>query len=246
MIQSLVYELQSLHDPVRVEILQKFFQTGPGQYGEGDQFLGLKVPPMRKIAKKYYKDMSLEAITSLLESPIHEYRFVALIILTYQFQMRQDKRQKTWDVDFRKPQLELIDLYCSHTHYINNRDLVDVSAPQTLGAFLLDEADRSILYDFAASDLLWERRIAMIASFAFIKQDQFDDALALAKALLYDHHDLMHKAVGWMLREIGKRSLAVEEDFLMEWYQEIPRTMLRYAIEKFPEARRQQYLKGEV
>lgn len=167
-------------------------------------------------------------------------------MLVYQFQSLHTQRKKTGEQSVRTQQSDLIDLYCAHTTYINNRDLVDVTAPQTLGTFLIDETDRSILYRFAKSKLLRERRIAMVATQALIKQDQFKDTFALAEILLQDFHDLMHKAVGRMLREVGKRNLSALEDFLVLHYKSMPRTMLRYAIEKIPENKRLQYLHGKM
>lgn len=209
--------------------LQRFFKTGPGQYGEGDVFLGIKVPPLRALAKQHV-DVGLDTIVALLNSRYHEERFFALLLLMQLYQRAEDKEQAA-----------AYDLYLANTHRINNWDLVDVSAPRIVGRHLQDRP-RKILYQLARSPLLWERRIAIIATAWFIRVDDFDDTLKIAGILLQDEHDLMHKAVGWMLREVGKRDLAAEEDFLLEHYRDMPRTMLRYAIERFPEAKRKSYL----
>jgi 3-methyladenine DNA glycosylase AlkD len=222
--------LQSLASKETAKTLQWFFKTGPGEYGEGDVFIGIKVPPLRKVAAEF-QDEPLKNIKLLLRSKIHEERVVALMILSRQFQAGDDKRQE-----------RIYKLYLAHTRCVNNWDLVDGSAPYIVGSFLF-ERDRTPLYQLAKSPLLWERRIAMLATFYFIRRNDFADALKIATILLNDHHDLIHKAVGWMLREIGNRDLAVEESFLKRHYRDMPRTMLRYAIEKFPEAKRQKYMR---
>jgi 3-methyladenine DNA glycosylase AlkD len=229
-LDKLQQQLQQLADPKQQAILQRFFKTAPGEYGEGDIFLGIKVPILRKIAK-HYKGLSLTDIQSLLQNPIHEYRFIALVILSYQYTQADSHRRQ-----------EIIYFYLNHTRYINNWDLVDISAPQLLGDYLLTRS-REILYQLASSEQWWERRIAILATFRLIKYHDFADTLQLATILLHDSHDLIHKAVGWMLREVGKRNLAVEKTFLQQHYQQMPRTMLRYAIEKFPNETRQCYLK---
>lgn len=226
MLKELKKEIQELGSPERAEHSQRFFKTGPGEYGEGDVFLGLTVPEQRKIAGKY--NLSFEEIQELLDSEIHEHRLIGLFILT---------RNKNKEGAFR--------FYLKNTKRINNWDLVDCSAHKIVGAFLLDK-DRKILYDLARSDNLWEKRISIISTFAFIDKHEFDDSLAIAEILLNDSHDLIHKAVGWVLREIGKKDLAVEEKFLKKHYKNMPRTMLRYAIERFEEKKRQKYLKGEM
>lgn len=229
-LDKLQQQLQQLADPKQQAILQRFFKTAPGEYGEGDIFLGIKVPILRKTAK-HYKGLSLTHIQSLLQNPIHEYRFIALVILIYQY-TQADPPDKQEQVYF----------YLNHTRYINNWDLVDISAPQLLGDYLLTHS-REVLYQLASSEQWWERRIAILATFRLIKHHDFVDSLQLATILLHDPHDLIHKAVGWMLREIGKRNLAVEKTFLQQHYQQMPRTMLRYALEKFPNETRQFYLK---
>jgi len=223
-------ELQSLADKKQAEILQRFFKTGKGQYGEGDKFLGIKVPIQRNIAKKY-KQLNLDDIRKLLRSKIHEHRLVALLVLIHQFD--------SGDEDIKK---DIYELYLDNTKNINNWDLVDLSAPNIVGKFLLNK-DRRLLYRLAKSKNLWERRIAILATFEFIKNKESEDTFAIAEILLNDSHDLLHKAVGWMLREVGKRiSLEKEEEFLQTHYKKMPRTMLRYAIERFDEAKRKKYL----
>ncbi len=226
-------ELRALASPEIAANLQRFFKTGPGQYGEGDVFLGVKVPPLRALAKQH-RDAGLATVTALLASPYHEERMLALLLLL-QFYQRTDEagRQAAFD------------LYLAHTHRINNWDLVDVSAPRIVGRHLQD-GPRKVLYLLARSPLLWERRIAILATAWFIRLDDYADTLKIAEMLLSDEHDLMHKAVGWMLREVGKRDLAAEEGFLRHHYRTMPRTMLRYAIERFPEPKRRNYLHGKV
>jgi len=227
-------ELQSLADKKQAEILQRFFKTGKGQYGEGDKFLGIKVPIQRNIAKKY-KQLNLDDIRKLLRSKIHEHRLVALLVLIHQFD--------SGDEDIKK---DIYELYLDNTKNINNWDLVDLSAPNIVGKFLLNK-DRRLLYHLAKSKNLWERRIAVLATFEFIKHKEGEDTFAIAEILLNDSHDLLHKAVGWMLREVGKRiSLEKEEEFLQTHYKEMPRTMLRYAIERFDEEKRKKYLDGKI
>ncbi len=224
-------ELRALASPETAANLQRFFKTGPGQYGEGDIFLGIKVPPLRALAKQH-RDVDLVTVTRLLESRYHEERLFALLLLMQLYQAGDEAaRQSAYD------------LYLGHTHRINNWDLVDLSAPRIVGCHLQDRP-RKILYQLARSPLLWERRIAILATAWFIRLDDFADTLHIAEILLQDKHDLMHKAVGWMLREVGKRDLAAEEGFLKEHHRTMPRTMLRYAIERFPENRRRQYLDG--
>lgn len=226
-------QLKSLADPKQAANLQRFFKTGPGQYGEGDRFLGIKVPVLRQLAKQHL-DLRLNEAAKLLTTHIHEQRLVALLILTYQFKKAEGVRQEA-----------IYRFYMDHTQWINNWDLVDLSAPKIVGAYLIKE-DRQPLYHLARSKVLWERRIAIISTMYFIHQGHFEDALNIAALLLHDPHDLIHKAVGWMLREVGKRDQGVLETFLSDKYQGMPRTMLRYAIERLPEGRRQDYLKGRI
>lgn len=212
----------------------RFFKTGPGEYGEGDRFLGIRVPVLRRLAKKY-EELDLADCRTLLRSPYHEARLLALLILVRAYDRSKDEAKR--DAIYR--------LYLDHTAYINNWDLVDTSAEHIVGRHLVDR-DRSVLYDLARSSSVWERRIAILSTFHYIKAGAFEDTLRLADMLLADSHDLIHKVVGWMLREVGKRDQDVLEAFLRPRYRRMPRTMLRYAIEKFPEELRQKYLRGEI
>lgn len=212
---------------------QWFFKTGPGEYGEGDQFIGVRAPDLRRLARELKATPTDDAL-QLLQSPIHEDRVLALLLLVQAFSKGDPATKKGIYND-----------YLANTQFINNWDLVDLTAPHIVGAYLMDKS-RKPLYRLVKSSSLWERRIAMIATFYFTRQRDFADALQLAELLLPDKHDLIHKAVGWMLREIGNRDLAAEEAFLQVHYKSMPRTMLRYAIEKFPEAKRQAYLKGTI
>jgi len=212
-------------------ILQRFFKTGPGEYGEGDVFHGIKVPVLRTISKQF-QHLSLQDIQAMLKSIYHEERLVALFILVLKF--------KKADVTERE---RIFNFYMKNSKRINNWDLVDLSADKIVGAYLFDK-DIALLTELSGSDNLWERRISIIATFYFIRAGVFEPTLRIASKLLRDKHDLIHKAVGWMLREIGKRDLETEEEFLLLHYKTMPRTMLRYAIERFPEAKRQAYLKG--
>ena len=223
--------LKSLGDAEKAAHALRFFKTGPGQYGEGDLFLGIRMPVIRQLAKELI-DTPLDDAAELLQSPIHEARMLALIIMVY-----QAKRG-----DASSP---LYRAYLANTAKINNWGLVDVTAEHLVGAHLF-ERSRKPLYKLAKSKSLWERRIAIISTFYFIRRNDFDDTLQIAEILLNDTEDLMHKAVGWMLREVGNRDLATEEAFLLPRYQQMPRTMLRYAIERFPEPLRLAYLKGNI
>lgn len=233
MLEQLKKELQDKKNPEKAKIYQRFFKTGKGEYGEGDTFLGLTMGEQRELVKKY-KNISLNEIQELLNTKIHEFRMVGLLILVYQYQKADEKQKK-----------KIVDLYLKNYNNINNWDLVDLSAHKILGHFLLDK-NTQILYEFAKSDHLWKKRISIIATAAFINLNQFDETLAISEILLNDKHDLIHKAVGWMLREVGKRDQSIEEEFLRKHYKKMPRTMLRYAIEKFEEKKRQRYLKGEI
>jgi len=228
-LENIKDDLQQLADLEKARVLSRFFKTGKGEYGEGDIFLGIRVPEQRKIAKKY-SGLALDDISQLLESNIHEYRLTSLFILILKYNIEDSIGKQ-----------EIVDFYVKNTTNVNNWDLVDSSAPHISGDFLLDK-DRSILYGFARSDNLWERRISILSTFAFIKTNTFEDALKISEILLFDEHDLIHKAVGWMLREVGKRDLTIEEEFLQKHYLEMPRTMLRYAIEKFDDDKRKFYL----
>jgi 3-methyladenine DNA glycosylase AlkD len=212
---------------------QRFFKTGKGEYGEGDRFLGIRVPVLRKLAKQH-KDMSLEDASRLLTSAFHEERLLSLLILVSLFvRGTETKKHAVYKV------------YMDNTRFINNWDLVDSSAEHIVGAYLLT-CKRNPIYRLANSKNLWERRISIMATFHFIRRNEFDDTLNLSETLKKDPEDLIHKAVGWMLREIGKRNIASEEKFLKKHYRDMPRTMLRYAIEKFPEDKRQAYLRGNI
>lgn len=226
-------QLHALASPETAAILQRFFKTGPGEYGAGDRFLGIKVPLLRALARQH-QGVDIRVIELLLAAEFHEERVFALLLLM-QFYRAGDQDEKA----------AAFELYLGNTRYINNWDLVDISAPHIVGHYLTDKP-RERLYQLAASDALWERRIAIIATFHFIRLHQFDDTLRLAATLCDDRHDLMHKAVGWMLREVGKRDQATEESFLLPRYRTLPRTLLRYAIERFPEPLRQAYLRGEL
>jgi len=225
--------LRSLANPNIAEPSKRYFKTGQGEYGEGDRFLGIRVPDIRAQVKKC-EAVSLENIQVLLMSAFHEERLLALLLLVRKFAKGDEKEQAA-----------IYNLYLNNIHRINNWDLVDSSASHIVGSYL-ESRDKQILYELVKSTNIWERRIAVIATFQFIRNNQFDDALKLAKPLLYDKEDLMHKAVGWMLREIGKRDVAAEEAYLQTHYKKMPRTMLRYAIERFPEQVRKRYLAGEV
>jgi len=215
------------------KVLQWFFKTGPGEYGEGDVFIGVRVPTLRKLVREFAAaDESV--VQELLASPTHEERLLALLILVDQFEKGADKDRA-----------RIHRFYLEHTDRINNWDLVDSSAPGIVGAWLLNRS-RTGLDRLARSPSLWERRIAIVATYAFIRRGQFDDTLRVVDRLLGDRHDLIHKAAGWMLREVGKRDTAVLEQFLAPHYRTMPRTMLRYAIERFPADRRQAYLRGTV
>ena len=231
--QEIRDRLRKLANKEKAVTLQGFFRTGPGEYGEGDIFLGITVPKLRKLVKEY-DGIPITETAKLLKSRIHEERLLALLMLVHAFSKGDAAAQQ-----------KIYKLYRQNTRYVNNWDLVDLSAPNIVGIYLLDKS-RKRLYEFAKSRELWKRRISIMATFSFIKQNEFDDALIISKMLLADDHDLVHKAVGWMLREIGKRSLSAEEKFLKQHYKKMPRTMLRYAIERFPEAKRRRYLNGSI
>jgi len=231
MLYKLKKELDNLADKKQATNLQRFFKTGKGEYGEGDVFLGVKVPVLRSVAKRY-KYLSLNDLQQLLDSKIHEHRMISLFILISQYAKADDEKKK-----------QIYDFYLKNTKNINNWDLVDLSAPNIVGDYLLGK-DRSVLYKLAKSKLLWDRRIAILATFAFIRNKESKDSLAIAELLLKDEHDLMHKATGWMLRELGKRvSREKEEEFLKKHCKTMPRTMLRYSIEKFDEKKREEYMR---
>ncbi len=217
----------------RAEMSQRYFKTGPGQYGEGDIFLGLNASELKALTVEH-QALAADDVLLLLKSPVHEERMLALLILVRAYSKGDETTKK-----------RIYETYLANTRFINNWDLVDASAHYIVGRYLIDKS-RKPLYALARSSSLWERRIAIISTFWFIRQNQFADTLKISKLLLSDKEDLIHKAVGWMLREVGKRDLPAEEDFLREHYKTMPRTMLRYAIEKFPESHRRMYLKGEI
>jgi 3-methyladenine DNA glycosylase AlkD len=223
--------LERLANKKRAKFLQKFFRTGAGQYGEGDIFLGVRVPVLRRLAREY-EVLSTRETLALLRSPIHEARLLSLFLFLRSFTKADEAGRR-----------RIYDVYLKNAKYINSWDLVDVSAPSIVGAFLIDKS-KTPLYALAKSSNLWERRISIMATAYFIRRHRFSEALKVAKLLVSDKHDLVHKAVGWMLREIGKRDREVEEKFLRSHYKSMPRTMLRYAIEHFPKAQRVKYLKA--
>ena len=218
--KTITSELQALSNAEKREIFPRFFKTGKGEYGEGDRFLGVTVPNIRAIAK-LHKDISIEEIRDLIQSEWHEVRLCALIIMV--------EKSKKKDEALRK---ELFNLYLSQTERINNWDLVDLSCRFIIGEYLLDKS-RDILYQLAQSPLLWDNRIAIVSTYAFIRKGQLEDTYALGDLMMYHPHDLMHKAIGWMLREAGKRDPERLYDYVMSHRADMPRTMLRYAIEKF-------------
>ncbi len=232
-LSELCTEILKQRNPQQAAILQKFFKTGKGEYGEGDIFYGIKVPVQRKIAKRF-KDLSLSEIRTLLSSKIHEERLIASLILVEKFSKADEEERK-----------KLFYFYMKYRKWINNWDIVDLTAPKIVGRYLLN-SEKKVLYSLAKSKNLWERRIAVISTFEFIRNNQFEDVLKISELLLNDKHDLIHKAVGWMLREVGKRNFQVEENFLISNYKKMPRTMLRYAIEKFPEKKRKKFLEGKI
>jgi len=234
-LQQLHRDIKKLADPEKGKFLQRFFKTKEGEYGFGDVFVGLTVPMSRNIANQY-KDLLPEEIETLLASFVHEERLIALLILVDQFKKGSDYKKK-----------EIYDFHIKHLQYINNWDLVDLSAYNIIGNYLLLTRDITFLVRLTSSKNIWERRIAIISTFAFIKKGSFKETLKIAEMLIHDKEDLIHKAVGWMLREGGKKvSVELEEVFLKKYYHTMPRTMLRYAIEKFPEEKRQAYLKGRI
>lgn len=232
-LSQLLTELHQLADDKIAAHSRRFFKTGKGEYGEGDQFIGIRVPKIRKLARKY-PTLSIGDIQELLNSPIHEERLLAIVIMVEQYKKGTLEQKE-----------DLFNLYLGNTDRINNWDLIDISVHHIVGHYL-EKRDKSILYRWAVSNNLWERRMAVMATFYFNRQHTFVDTLRIGEILLQDQHDLIHKAVGWMLREIGDRDYKCEEAFLNKYYKTMPRTMLRYAIEKFEEEKRKQYLKGEV
>ena len=232
MLRELEKKFNELADPVKAKVYQKFFKTGKGEYGESDVFIGLSVPQQRKLAKEF-AELSFSDIEMLLSNKIHEYRLTGFFILVYKFEKADEKGKKN-----------IVDFYLKNIDSANNWDLIDCISDKLLGKYLIDK-NKEILYEFAESDSLWKKRIAIISTFEFIKNYKFEDTLKISEILLTDNHDLIHKAVGWMLREIGKKNQNVLENFLKKHYKNMSRTMLRYAIEKFDEEKRKMYLKGK-
>lgn len=231
--ENIQKELKRLGNKEYTARLRKYFKTGKGEYGEGDKFLGIRVPVLRKLAEKYRK-ISIGEASELLKLQFHEERLFSLLVLVEIFKRADNKDKK-----------RIYTVYLSNTEFINNWDLVDASAGHIVGAYLLTR-DKKPIYMLARSKILWERRISIMSTSHFIKYNKFVDSLNIAEILLDDEEDLIHKAVGWMLREIGKRDFELVERFLGKYYKGMPRTMLRYAIEKFPEEKRKSYLKGEL
>lgn len=236
LLAEIIKELLGFKDQKKATFLLRFFKTGKGQYGEGDVFLGITVPEQRKIARRYI-GLNLSDLQVLLDNKFHEFRLTSLIILVNKYQKADHTSASSALI--RK---EVVDFYLKNTKKVNNWDLVDSSAGYILGDFLLNR-DKEIFYKLAKSENLWERRISIIATQGFIRKGKFDETLKIAEMLLNDKEDLIHKAVGWMLREVGNRDLQSELKFLDKHYQKMPRTMLRYAIEKFPKPQREFYMK---
>jgi 3-methyladenine DNA glycosylase AlkD len=229
--EVLMKELSQAANPEKAAFLPRFFKTGPGEYAEGDQFLGVTVPLQRGIARRH-RDLPLPELAKLVGSPVHEHRVTGFLILTEQFRKADEATQAQLFAFCRK-----------HLAQVNNWDIVDLVAPKIFGAHLLAHPElRKLLYTFASSRALWERRIAIISTQAFIRSGHFEDTLAIAERLLGDPHDLIHKAVGWMLREVGQRDVPTLESFLERHAGQMPRTMLRYSLEKLPPERRRHFM----
>jgi 3-methyladenine DNA glycosylase AlkD len=230
MIDKILKELKSKKNPADAKILSWFFKTGKGQYGEGDVFWGIRVPVLREIVKKF-KEASLKDIQELLNNKVHEQRLTGLLILVEKYKTRENKK-------------EIYDFYLKNTRNINNWDLVDLTAPNIVGNFILEnKKERKILYSLVKSKNLWERRISILSTFTLLRDKEYKDVLKISEMLLKDKHDLIHKAVGWMLRELGKRDKAIEIKFLEKYCKVMPRTMLRYSLEKFDVKEREKYMK---
>ncbi len=232
-LEELKSDSSKLANPEKAKILQRFFKTGKGEYGEGDTFLGISVPESRKIAKRY-SSLPFPKLSDLLKSKIHEERLISLLILIEKYKQANEQEKGT-----------LVNFYLKNTKRINNWDLVDLSAPKILGDFLRNKS-KKILYTLANSNNLWERRISIISTYSFIKDFNFQDTLRISEILLKDKEDLIQKAVGWMLRELGKKDLTILESFLGKYYKQMGRITLRYSIEKFPEVKRKAYLNGKI
>lgn len=239
MLSELKKEVQKNADKEKAKILSGFFKTGKGQYGEGDIFLGLTVPKSRLIVKKFYKEISLKETEELLHSKFHEERLIALLILVKKYEKNSEEREKIFKT------------YLNNTKWINNWDLVDLSAPNIVGRYIFENGRKNPviegkLFDLAHSEDLWEKRISILATFYFIRNGRFAESLQISKILLKDKHDLIHKAIGWMLREIWKRDNKIVEKFIKDNYKEMPRTTLRYAIERMPEEKRKKFLTATI
>jgi 3-methyladenine DNA glycosylase AlkD len=230
MVNEIVKELNNVSSKEKAEILQRFFKTGKGEYGEGDRFIGVVVPDIRKLCKKYYKTLKFDDLDFFVKNSIHEYRLFGLLVLTYQYEKANEKERK-----------EIFDYYLRNSKYVNNWDLVDLTAPKIVGEYL-KEKDRSVLYKLVKRKNLWEQRIAILSTFTFIRDNQFVEILDFSAMLINHKHDLIHKALGWMLREVGKREKDVLISFLDTHASNMPRVMLRYAIEKLSEEERKIYL----
>ena len=228
---SVKRELKAVAKPEKAAFYPSFFKAGPGEYGEGDRFLGVVVPDQRKIARKY-RELSRPELDKLLSDPFHECRLTGLFILVHQFERTTDSRS----------QKEVVDYYLSKSSSVNNWDLVDASSHKILGAWLCKQTNRKILYRLGRSKCLWEQRIAMVATYALIKNGEFDETLVLAEQMLDHPHDLIHKATGWMLREVGKQNPAILDTFLNQHAASMPRTMLRYSIEKLSPSKRKHFM----
>ncbi|MEK6914326.1 MAG: DNA alkylation repair protein [Nanoarchaeota archaeon] len=233
MLRELIKEINSKKNIEKARIYRRFFKTGKGEYGEGDIFIGLSMLEQRKIAKKFI-NLGFDDIGKLLYSKYHEYRMIGFIIIVYKFENSNDIERKY-----------IVNFYLENISQANNWDLIDCVCDKILGKWLIDK-DKNLLYEFSKSENLWKRRIAIISTFYFIKNNKFNYSLDISKILLNDKHDLIHKAVGWMLREIGKRDKEILKEFLKKYYRQMPRTMLRYAIEKFKEDERKKYLNGKI
>lgn len=232
MLNELIKEVKSLENREKAKILMRFFKTGKGEYGEGDVFLGIQVPISRTIVKKYWKNLTFLEVEELIRSPIHEHRLIGLMILVEKYQKSKTTEEKE----------KIFDFYTKNTKRVNNWDLVDSSADRIIGSHLF-EGDKSLLYKLVKSDNIWERRISIISTFYFIKKGKFVDTLKISELLLTDKQDLIHKAVGWMLREMGKRGGELELlGFLDKNHKVMPRTMLRYAIEKLDQETKKKYM----
>ncbi len=230
MTEDIVRDFKKVSSKEKADILQRFFKTGKGEYGEGDVFVGVVVPEIRKLCKKYYKEIHFDTLNYFLHNEIHEYRLFSLLTLTYKYE-KAEKKERT----------KIYEYYIKNIKYINNWDLVDLSAPKIVGEYL-KEKDRSILYEMIESKNIWEQRVAILSTFTFIRNNDFKDILTFSEKLLDHKHDLIHKALGWMLREVGKKDEKVLKNFLNIYYLKMPRTMLRYSIERLNKTEKSRYM----